>query len=211
MKVYIAAPYPYREQAIRVMRMLETQGIDVTSRWLKAPDTMTDEHARKDLEDVARADVLLALNPDGWEEKGTGGRHVEFGYALALGKAIVLVGERSNIFHHLAHVRRIDSGQDVTKNVQRAERELLTRDSVVAHVLNEFSRAEAKHKPMNSPHEGYSVILEELDELWAHVKADTGRTPEALKEAVQVAAMGIRYVRDLAPACAITSVVGGHQ
>lgn len=198
--MYIAAPYPVRDEAIRVMRMLELQGVEVTSRWLKAPDELTDEHARKDLEDVARADVLLALNPDGWEERGTGGRHVELGYALALGKAIVLVGERSNIFHHLAHVRRIDRGQDITKNVQRAPIDAaITRESAVAHVLNEFSKAEAKHKPMHSPHEGYAVILEELDELWEHVKADTGRTSAAMKEAVQVAAMGLRFVRDLAP------------
>ena len=54
-----------------------------------------------------------------------------------------------------------------------------------------------KHAPMHSPHEGVSVIREELEELWDHVKADTGRTPEARKEALQVAAMAIRYVVDL--------------
>jgi len=50
---------------------------------------------------------------------------------------------------------------------------------------------------MNSPHEGYAVILEELDELWEHVRDDTGRGVEARKEAIQVAAMGLRYALNL--------------
>lgn len=119
LKVYIAAPFPIRDRAVSVMHVLELKGIEVTSRWLKAPDTMTDEHARKDLDDVAAADVLLALNPDGWEERGTGGRHVELGYALALGKPVLLVGERSNIFHHLACVTQIDEIADFTKHLKR--------------------------------------------------------------------------------------------
>lgn len=101
MKAYIAAPYPERDVAIIVMQQLEAGGIEVTSTWLRRLDQLTNSDARKDLVDVERADVLVALNPHGWEKKGTGGRHVEFGYALALGKPIVLVGKRSNIFHYL--------------------------------------------------------------------------------------------------------------
>jgi nucleoside 2-deoxyribosyltransferase len=109
MKVYVAAPYPIRDLAIYVMRALEEHGHEVTSRWLKALDELTDEHARKDMEDVASADVLLAMNPDGWENIGTGGRHVEFGYALALGKRVVLIGQRSNMFHYLNQVTVVDT------------------------------------------------------------------------------------------------------
>lgn len=101
--IYIAAPYPCRDLAIDVMHELEHAGHEVTSRWLKSPDELCDEHARKDLDDVDAADVLLALNPAGWEDRGTGGRHVEFGRALDK-KHIILVGQRSNIFHHLAQV-----------------------------------------------------------------------------------------------------------
>lgn len=48
---------------------------------------------------------------------------------------------------------------------------------------------------MNSAHEGYSVLLEEVDELWAHVKTkQKNRDLSAMKkEAVQVAAMAIRF------------------
>lgn len=109
MKIYIAAPYPCRDEAIAVMRHLESQGHYVTSRWLKAPDELADEHARKDLVDVAEADLLLAINPAAFEDAGTGGRHVELGYAIAFDKQIVLVGRRSNIFHYLDFVRVIES------------------------------------------------------------------------------------------------------
>jgi len=57
--------------------------------------------------------------------------------------------------------------------------------------------AMTKHPATHSPHEGWAVIWEELDELWAHVRADTGRTGDARKEAMQVAAMGLRYALDL--------------
>lgn len=200
---YIAAPYSERELAIATMRRLEVQGVEVTSRWLKVLDTLSDEHAQNDLDDVARAAVLVALNPEGWGEKGTGGRHIEFGYALALGKPILLVGARTNIFHYLRGVNVIDDTEDLTKHVKRLAREslsgaIITRDNAALQILAEFRRAEAKHKPMNSPHEGYAVILEELDELWAEIKDNRGRSQDALLEAVQVAAMGLRYVVNLA-------------
>ncbi len=109
MKIYIAAPYAEREYAIRVMHACEARGIDVTSRWLKMPSEETDEWARFDLEDVASADWLVALNPPQYANKGTGGRHAELGYALALGKSIALIGEKSNIFHYLSHIVRVDN------------------------------------------------------------------------------------------------------
>ncbi len=71
-------------------------------------------------------------------------------------------------------------------------------DRVLADLREEVLRARAKHPPMHSPHEGWAVIREELDpELWEHVIHDTGRSPEARHEALQVAAMGVRYILDL--------------
>jgi hypothetical protein len=61
-------------------------------------------------------------------------------------------------------------------------------------------KAIAKHKRFNSPHEGYAVILEELDELWDEVRAwqpaDSNRA-EMRKEAIHVAAMAIRFIKDI--------------
>lgn len=72
-------------------------------------------------------------------------------------------------------------------------------DEQLAAVRDEVIRAIEKHPPMHSPHEGHSVIREELQELWAHVRADTGRSAGARHEAIQVAAMGVRYLMDLVP------------
>lgn len=73
----------------------------------------------------------------------------------------------------------------------------LKLNSFLDMIRGELIRAIQKHAPMHSPHEGHSVIREELDELWEHVKADTGRSDEAIKEALQIAAMGVRYAVDL--------------
>lgn len=70
-------------------------------------------------------------------------------------------------------------------------------DKVLAEVRDEIERAVRKHRPMQSAHEGYAVILEELDELWDEVKSDNGRSADGIHEAIQVAAMGVRYVADL--------------
>lgn len=70
-------------------------------------------------------------------------------------------------------------------------------EEAVRDVLEEYRSATAKHPPLNSPHEGISVIREELDELWDEVKADCGSTIAARDEATQVAAMALRYMVDL--------------
>lgn len=82
-------------------------------------------------------------------------------------------------------------------SAEREQEIMMVLDNVLGDVHYALSKALIKHAPMHSPHEGMSVIREELDELWDHVKADTGRTPEARKEALQLAAMAIRYVVDL--------------
>ena len=67
---------------------------------------------------------------------------------------------------------------------------------VFIEVRDELRRARLHHAKLHSAHEGYSVILEEVDELWEEVKQH--RTLEHLaamrKEAIQVAAMAIAFV-----------------
>lgn len=72
--------------------------------------------------------------------------------------------------------------------------------AIALEIAAEVERAERKHRPLNSPHEDWSVIFEELEELREHVRGDTGRSAEARKEAIQVAAMGLRYVLNLCEA-----------
>ena len=68
-------------------------------------------------------------------------------------------------------------------------------DDIMDKVWCELKRATSKFGPFNSAHEGYAVIKEELEELWDFVKINN--TNEARKEAVQVAAMAIRFLIDI--------------
>lgn len=76
----------------------------------------------------------------------------------------------------------------------------LTIDETTTLIANEVRRAKAKH-PGNfcNPHHGYAVLLEEVDELWDEVKKNS-KTFDILKakeEAIQIAAMAVRFVTEL--------------
>lgn len=65
--------------------------------------------------------------------------------------------------------------------------------------ITEALTASSNWPPFNSAHEGYGVLLEEVDELWDHVKTKQKlRDIEAMKkEAIQVAAMALRFAIDV--------------
>lgn len=65
--------------------------------------------------------------------------------------------------------------------------------------LHEVEDAAAKWPPFNSAHEGYGVLLEEVEELKAHVWTNQKRRKldEMRKEAIQVAAMAIRFAAEV--------------
>lgn len=77
----------------------------------------------------------------------------------------------------------------------------MTPTRAISMVLDEFSAATDAFKPFNSAHEGYSVLAEEVDELWDEVKKNPkkfpDRTAKMKREAVQVAAMALRFLTDL--------------
>lgn len=72
--------------------------------------------------------------------------------------------------------------------------------AAVFDVLAELYSAGIKHPtPMHSRHEGYAVIMEELDELWDEIKFQKPDPVKVRKEAVQVAAMALRFLAEIAP------------
>lgn len=70
---------------------------------------------------------------------------------------------------------------------------------LAAEVGQELERATGLYRPMHSAHEGYAVIKEELDELWDEIKVKQLRYDfgQMRKEAIQVAAMAMRFVLDV--------------
>lgn len=67
-------------------------------------------------------------------------------------------------------------------------------DAALMTVRTELIRATEKFGAFKSRHEGFAILKEEVDELWDDIKANRGEA--AQKEAVQVAAMAVRYLVD---------------
>lgn len=69
----------------------------------------------------------------------------------------------------------------------------------INEVCEELTKAMEKYPSMSSYHEGWAVILEEVDELWDEVKLKPAlRDKEKLRaEAKQIAAMALRFMIDL--------------
>lgn len=64
-------------------------------------------------------------------------------------------------------------------------------------VIEELRVATGAHGPMRSAHEGYAVILEEVDELWEEVRTRNHSRERLYTEAKHVAAMALRFMRDV--------------
>lgn len=71
--------------------------------------------------------------------------------------------------------------------------------TITQEIRNEVESARSKYHNFNSLHEGYAVILEELDELWDAIKAskDIRGDNSMRKECIQIAAMAVRFIEDL--------------
>jgi NTP pyrophosphatase (non-canonical NTP hydrolase) len=63
----------------------------------------------------------------------------------------------------------------------------------------EAEAAAANWPAFNSAHEGFAILAEEVDELWDQVKVNQTRRDLAAmrREAVQVAAMAIRFAAEV--------------
>lgn len=114
--IYIAAPFELLMTAREVRVMLESSGrYVVTSRWLEedpdlnliGSDGKLREMAERDLVDIDNSRGLVAINPETWRKAGTGGRHVELGYAIAKKLPIWIIGVTSNVYHHHPQVHLV--------------------------------------------------------------------------------------------------------
>ena len=73
-------------------------------------------------------------------------------------------------------------------------------DEFLAKVKLEYKRARTLFPPFKSGHEGYAVILEELDELWDSIKGvhNSNSTESGMTtECIQIAAMAMAFHLDL--------------
>lgn len=125
MKIYLAARYSRRDELRAVAAALRRLGHTITSRWLDttwehgddkgssaAPPEYREKHAIEDLVDILLADVFITFTEQP-RSGGRGGRHVEFGAALATSKHLIVVGPRENLFYHHPRVVLYASTQEM--------------------------------------------------------------------------------------------------
>jgi hypothetical protein len=104
-RIYLAARY-YDAPLMREWRArLKDHGHIVISRWIDGKTASNDyernRFASEDVEDIKNSCTLIVRNDPNYFGSGWGGRHVEYGLAIAWEKDIFLVGGRENIFHYL--------------------------------------------------------------------------------------------------------------
>lgn len=109
--VYIAGRYSRRDEFREMRKKLYAAGYIVNSRWLNESSPLDSQMGdqeeefylktqRVDLVDICRAEEMLFFAEDPTVGVPRGGRHVEFGYALASGIPINVIGPRENVFHY---------------------------------------------------------------------------------------------------------------
>jgi len=128
MKIYIAARFSRRPECNALAHKLIAKGHIITSRWVKpdsdhvaptglskqAADKERQRFALEDLEDVLACDGMVSLMEEP-RNNSRGGRHVEFGIAVGLEKALFIIGPRETVFHHLPSVKHFDTLEDFSE------------------------------------------------------------------------------------------------
>lgn len=124
MKIYLCSRYSRRDEMRKYRDKLTKLGHTVVSTWLEtnwpvedhrsaaAPPEYRETWAEKDLADVRSCDTIICFTEH--ERTPTrGGRHVEFGVALALHKVLLLVGPKENLFYYHKNVTQFDSFEEL--------------------------------------------------------------------------------------------------
>jgi nucleoside 2-deoxyribosyltransferase len=119
MLIYLACSYSNHPLMREYREVLKQNGHEVTSRWINGKHEVLEgqsmdinvRFAEVDWDDLMRADVMIFVVPES-SKRGRGGRHVEFGIALAKDIPIFVIGWRENVFHWLPQVTHVDSLED---------------------------------------------------------------------------------------------------
>lgn len=118
--IYLAARYDRRLELLDVADQLVANGYNVTSRWVLGEHEMpgaadiatTARFAVEDLADVLDAGTVIHWTEHPSAGYTRGGRHVEFGFAVALGKQNIIIGPCESVFHYLPSVIHYPTLQD---------------------------------------------------------------------------------------------------
>lgn len=120
--IYLAARYSRRQELLNHALLLQERGYEITSTWLDghhetqpgidevADDALRGVWAAEDWADLRRARWFVCFTePPRPGGNNRGGRHVEFGAALAWGHRCVVIGPRETVFHCLPDVTHFNT------------------------------------------------------------------------------------------------------
>jgi hypothetical protein len=125
MKVYLAASYVRRLEIAAYSELLEQDGHTITAEWLSGvhekPPWTEATYSQHDLQCIRDCDVFMGFTEeeDAPSIRKRGGRHVEFGYAVAYGKGLVIVGPLENSFYYLLNVQRFDNFEQARASIKQ--------------------------------------------------------------------------------------------
>jgi len=115
--VYLAGRYSRLDEFQGYKRELQEMGYKVPARWLLGEHRMIDGQpgpqnegfALDDFADIHASDIVVAFTEEPRTAATRGGRHVEFGIALALHRyharpALHVVGPKENVFYYMPGV-----------------------------------------------------------------------------------------------------------
>ncbi len=68
--------------------------------------------------------------------------------------------------------------------------------TVIDEVVAELERATGLYSSMPGPHEGFVILQDRMGELWEEVREQERNKAAMSDEAIQVAAMAIRFILD---------------
>lgn len=130
MRVYIAGRFGRREEFRKYGKELEAAGHASVSSWLYSdepdedagnmPASERSDFAVKNMQDVAKCHVLFAFTEEeGAKGASRGGRHVEFGAALAMNKEVFVIGPRENLFHYLPGLPQCETFDEALEALER--------------------------------------------------------------------------------------------
>lgn len=110
LRVYLAHNFAARSYLVdKIVPKLHERNMIVCSTWIyqEATDGNEAYWAIRCLEDVARCDVLVIFQEQYSEVPGRG-KYVEFGYALARNKPVMVIGDKLDcLFYYYPQVMRV--------------------------------------------------------------------------------------------------------
>ncbi|MDQ3539167.1 MAG: hypothetical protein M3440_00625 [Chloroflexota bacterium] len=114
LNIYLAAAFARKAEIAHDASLLRRAGLGIASTWHDAPHDLTPEAeltypqrarlAERDRDDLERAAVLVLYGDAPGAYAGSGGKFVEFGYALALDLHIVIIGHRESVYGCLPEI-----------------------------------------------------------------------------------------------------------